>query len=134
MKRLMMIAIIMTAMLGLAGCGQLKAGSDNPTAVSIADSVTEIKVTHIIGGQETQWIAEGDELESLKEWALGLNCNSIQFEKGQSPGDMDGGEVYRFDMAEADHQGFSYVINGPDDCYLLMEGSWYSVSNPSTPL
>lgn len=34
-------------------------------------------------------------------------------------------------MTDADHPGFSYVINGPDRCYLLMGGDWYSVSNPS---
>ena len=56
----------------------------------------------------------------------------VSFEAGNSPGDEDGGEVYRFDIGE-DHPGFSYVINGPDRYYLLMDGTWYSVSNPSDP-
>ena len=36
-------------------------------------------------------------------------------------------------LTEGYYPGFSYVICGPDDCYLLIEGYWYSVTNPSDP-
>ncbi|HIT08899.1 MAG TPA: hypothetical protein IAB55_07440 [Candidatus Merdivicinus faecavium] len=38
-----------------------------------------------------------------------------------------------FALTEGDGPDFSYVINGADDCYLLMEGVWYAVSNPVSP-
>ena len=116
----------------LAACGTSgpNSASDNP--ISIADSVTDVEITHIISGTESLWTVNSDELESLKNWILGLNYRMVSFEAGNSPGDEDGGEVYRFDIGE-DHPGFSYVINGPDRYYLLMDGTWYSVSNPSDP-
>lgn len=36
-------------------------------------------------------------------------------------------------MTDTDYPGFSYVINEPDRCYLLMDENWYSVSNLSNP-
>lgn len=119
-------------LLTLAACGTSgpNSASDNP--ISIADSVTDVEITHIISGTESLWTVNSDELESLKNWILGLNYRMVSFEAGNSPGDEDGGEVYRFDIGE-DHPGFSYVINGPDRYYLLMDGTWYSVSNPSDP-
>lgn len=36
-------------------------------------------------------------------------------------------------LTEGYYPGFSYVSCGPDDCYLLIEGYWYSVTNPSDP-
>lgn len=133
MKRLIMFAINITVMICLAGCGQINPASDNLTVISIADSVTEIELTHIVSGTETQWTVNSDELESLKNWMSGLNYSMVQFEDGNSPSDMDGGEVYRFKMTDIDHPGFSYVINGPDKCYLFMDGNWYQVSSPSDP-
>ena len=54
-------------------------------------------------------------------------------DKGQSPGDTDGGEIYEFVLTEGDYPGFTYVINGPNDCYLLIEGEWFVVTNPTNP-
>lgn len=133
MKRFIMFAIVIAAMLSLIGCGQSNSALGNPSDISISDSVTEVEITHIISGTESQWTVKGDGLETLKNWILRLNYNMVQFEKGNAPGDEDGGEVYRFCMTDIDHPGFSYVINAPDRCYLLMDGNWYSVSNPSNP-
>lgn len=55
------------------------------------------------------------------------------YTKGNSPDDVEGGEVYNFEMAEGDYPRFSYIINGKNNCYLLIEGEWYSVSNLSNP-
>ena len=133
MKRFIMFALVIAALLSLVGCGQSNSALGNPSDISIPDSVTGVEVTHIISGTESQWTINSDELETLKSWILGLNYSMVQFEEGHSPGDGDGGELYRFDMTGADHPGFSYVKNGPDRCYLLMDGNWYSVSNPSNP-
>ena len=134
-KKQLLIIVTLSFLLALAACGKSSANSfsDNLISASIADSVTEVKITHILGGTESQWTVDSDELETLKNWFLGLNCSMVQFEAGNSPGDESGGEVYSFNMADIDHAGFSYVINGPDRCYLLMDGNWYSVSNPSDP-
>jgi hypothetical protein len=132
MKKQLILFLTLGFLLTLAACGTSgpNSASDNP--ISIADSVTDVEITHIISGTESLWTVNSDELESLKNWILGLNYRMVSFEAGNSPGDEDGGEVYRFDIGE-DHPGFSYVINGPDRYYLLMDGTWYSVSNPSDP-
>ena len=133
MKRLIMFAINITVMFCLAGCGQINPASDNLTVISIADSVTDVEITHIISGTESLWTANSDELESLKNWVLGLNYRTVSFEAGNSPGNESGGEAYSFNMTVTDHPSFSYVVNGQDRCYLWMDGTWYSVSNPSDP-
>ncbi len=135
MKKQLLLILTLSILLALAACGTSSSNSISDDLVSafIADSVTEVKITHIISGTESQWTVDGDELETLKNWILGLNYSMVPFEKGNSPGDEDGGEAYSFDMTDTDHPGFSYVINGPDRCYLLIDGNWYSVSNPSNP-
>lgn len=137
MKKQLLLILTLSFLLVSAACGMLGSNSDLDNlisaSISIADSVTEVEITHIISGTESQWTVDRDELETLKNWILGLNYSMVRFEEGNSPGDADGQEVYRFELTDADHTGFSYVINGPDKCYLLMDGNWYSVSNPSNP-
>lgn len=135
MKKQQLLILTMSFLLAFAACGTSgsNADSDNLISASIADSVTEVGITHIISGTESQWTVDSNELETLKNWILGLNYSMVQFEEGNSPGDEDGGEVYGFDMTDVDYLSFSYVINGSDRCYLLMDGNWYSVSNPSNP-
>ncbi len=132
MKKQLILFLTLGFLLTLAACGTSgpNSASDNP--ISIADSVTDVEITHIISSTESLWTVNSDELESLKNWILGLNYRMVSFKAVNSPGDEDGGEVYRFDIGE-DHPGFSYIINGPGRCYLLMDGTWYSVSNPSDP-
>lgn len=133
MKKQLILFLTLSFLLAFAACGTSGSNSASDNLISIPDSVTEVEITHIISGTESQWTVDGDELETLKNWILRLNYSVVQFEAGHSPGDESGGEAYRFDMTGADHPDFSYVINGPDRCYLLMDGNWYSVSNPSNP-
>lgn len=134
MKKQLILFLTLSFLLTLAACKTSGSNSASDNLISIADSVTEVEITHVISGAESQWtVNSDDELESLKNWILGLNYSMVQFEEGHSPGDECGGEAYRFDMADVDPPGFCYVINGPDRCYLLMDGNWYSVSNPSNP-
>lgn len=120
-------------LLALAACGTSASNADSDNLLSASDSAARIEITHVIGGAESLWTVDSDELETLKDWISGLDYRMVRFEDGNSPGDEDGGEVYRFAMPDIDHPGFSYVINGPDRCYLLMDGNWYSVSHPSNP-
>lgn len=135
MKKHLPLILTLGFLLALTACktSSPDPASDNLISAFIADSVTEVEITHMVSGTASQWTADSDELEALKEWISGLDYRVIQFEEGNSPGDGDGGEVYDFDMTDADHPGISYVINGPDKCYLLMDGNWYRVSNPSDP-
>ncbi len=104
-----------------------------PISAYIGDYVTTIQITHYIGGQETKWTANGDAVAALREWANALRYEIAEFEEGSTPGDSDGGEVWDFVLTEGDYPGFSYIINGTEECYLLIESYWYVVTNPSNP-
>lgn len=104
-----------------------------PIAAVIQDDVTIVNIEHIRCGQITKSTVEGISLNELRAWADGLEYEHKTFAKGNTPGDADGGEVYSFEIMESDYPGFSYYIGGPDNCYLLIEGEWYKVSNPSDP-
>jgi predicted small lipoprotein YifL len=112
-------------------------GSDDrggrPYAPHIGSYVTKVDVTHILSGQLQEWTVDGEQLDALREWANGLEYEHRTYADGQSPGDTNGGEIYDFVLTEGDYPGFTYVINGPDDCHLVIEGEWFVVNNPSTP-
>ncbi len=98
----------------------------------IPDEVKEVTVTHFIGGKESEYIVEGDELEDLKQWILSLSLVNRTYEEGSTPGDGNGGEIYRFSMGDS-YAEFAYVINGKKDCHMLIGDEWYSVSAPVNP-
>jgi len=106
---------------------------ESSISLCIAENVTSMNVSHIIGGQVTQWTLEGKEVNSLQDWIIERNCRLVKFEKGQSPGDNDGGEVYDFSAPNGEFPDFSYIINGVKSSYFLIGGDWYFVSNPSVP-
>lgn len=134
MKKLIIAALAVVCMLGLIGCNNEESvGPGRPIAAYIGDYVTAVDITHHIAGKTTQWVATGAEIESLRVWLSELKYELVEFEDGQSPGDNDGGETFDFSLTEGDYPGFSYIINGTDDCYLLIESYWYSVANPSIP-
>ncbi len=128
-KNGLLIRVALSAVF-LAGCAHQEA---DQISVSIGGDVAGIRVTHHAGGETRQWSAAGEEIDALREWASGLDCRRAEYEEGQSPGDAEGGEVYDFVLTEGDGPDFSYVINGADGCYLLMEGVWYAVSDPVSP-
>lgn len=132
MKRLQVLVLSLLFMSALAGCNQ-KTDPGGSAAVYIGESVTTVDITHYIGGKSAQWVAEGQEVDALRNWVSKLEYEILEFEEGQSPGDSNGGEVYIFVLTEGSCPGFSYVINGSDDCYLLVERDWFSVRNPSNP-
>lgn len=133
MKRLLILLLTLLCALCLIGCAGTNTGAGESICAYIAADVTTVEITHHLSGQIVRWTAEGDELSALRDWAAALECMPERFETGNTPGDCDGGEVYGFALTEGDYPGFSYTVNGPDDCHLLIEGQWYSVSNPSVP-
>ncbi|MCM1150329.1 MAG: hypothetical protein NC319_09650 [Butyricicoccus sp.] len=136
MKKIIAIVLISAFLFGLSACGG-SSGPGRPIAPVIAEDVTEVAVTHTLMGQDKSWTITGEEIALLRQWASELKYKYVEFEPGNTPGDSDGGEAYTFTLAPDEHNGgwpgFSYVKNGPDDCWLLIEGCWFSVSNPSYP-
>lgn len=94
---------------------------------------TTVNVTHNIMGDTFNRKVIGENADKLRTWASELKYELIEFESGQTPGDNDGGETYHFVFNDGGFTDFSYVINGADGCYLLIDNDWYSVSNPSNP-
>lgn len=137
MKKIAVFVLLSAFLLGLPGCAGSSVGPGRPLAPVIGDYVTEVAVTHTLMGQDKTWTVTGAEIGPLRQWAAGLKYKYVEFEPGSTPGDSDGGEVYTFKPAPDENNGgwpgFSYVKNGPDDCWLLIGGCWFSVSNPSDP-
>ncbi len=139
MKKLTAYILSIICVFIFAGCaGNTGTSADSNRAggavsVHIWDDVTEVKITHVLMGQLTEWSIEGDDIEALRIWANGLKYELREFEEGNTPGDGDGQEAYWFELTGGDYPGFDYIICGPDDCYLLIESDWYVVNNPSDP-
>ena len=130
MKKLMAFVLSVVCILALYGCGW---NSQIEVATVFSENVTKVDVTHFIGGRTTTWSVEGTDIDLPREWYNNLSYRHRAFEKGQSPGDSDGGEVYTFVFTGVEWPGFSYVINGENDCYIQSEGNWFAVTNPSMP-
>ena len=133
MKKYIMLVFILTiGVCNIVGCGRAEPDSEI-SALKISDDITKVNVVHMDCGGIIQWVAEGSEIDELRNWVNGLEYALFEYEEGKSPGDGEGGEVYRFTYDEGSDLEFSYVINGPDKCYLLIEDCWYVVKNPSRP-
>ena len=136
MKKLTALVMLSVCLLGLCSCSG-SMGPGRPVAPVIDEGVTDVAVTHTLMGQNKSWTIPGGEIALLRQWASELKYKYVEFEPGNTPGDSDGGEVYTFKLTPDENNGgwpgFSYVKNGPDDCWLLIEGRWFSVSNPSYP-
>ena len=131
-KFIMLVFILAMGVLNIVGCGRAEPDSEM-SVFKISDDITKVNVEHYVSGEITQWMAEGAKVDELRNWFNGLEYTLFEYEEGESPGDGEGGEFYSFTFAEEDHSGFSYVINGPEDCYLLMDGCWYLAKNPLRP-
>ncbi len=104
-----------------------------PIAPYLGSDVSAVTVIHQAGGSQSHWVIDGEALELLKEWANGLLYEPAEFPEGQTPGDTEGGEAYEFIPGGGAYPGFTYIINGSDAHWLLIEGYWYTVTNPSLP-
>jgi hypothetical protein len=58
-----------------------------------SSSTTPVDVYHVKGGTVNEWtISDEQQLNDLWGWFSGLSLEQVQFAKGQSPGDKNGGE------------------------------------------
>lgn len=126
-KSLLLFAAII--LLSISAC----ANQSNTFSIEMfPNNIEQVTVSHYLSGEETEWTIKGDELEEWESWLESLSVRQMNFEEGNTPGDVDGGEVYSF-VINNDKSSVSYIINGRDDCYLLFESKWYAVSNPTNP-
>ena len=131
MKKIRALVLAVVCILSLCSCGW---NSQKAVATVFGENVTKVDIAHRIGTETTNWSIEGTELVPLREWFNNLDYKHIEVEDGKTPGDVNGNEVYTFEFTGGEWLGFSYVINGENDCYLLNpEGNWFSVTNPSIP-
>ena len=131
MKRLMVFALVFVCVIMVCSCG---GNSQEVIATVFGDNVTTVNVTHIVGGQTTNWSVEGKQVDALRAWFNGLNYKHFEVQDGQDPGAVNGGEIYTFEFPGVDWYSFSYVINGEKECYILnSDGEWFLVKRPSNP-
>ena len=100
MKTITILFSALICVFGLTGCVPAPgaSGPGRPIAAYIADDVTKAEITHRAGGTVTEWTAEGDELDALRDWVSGLKYELLDSE--ENPGDRDGGEVYEVVLTE----------------------------------
>ena len=91
--------------------------------------ITELTVTHILGGQSSEFTVSGDELSRIKEWAA-----QLEYEEISTPTEIVyGGESYYFDSGEGNIPFVYRTYRTEDDWYLVIGSTWYHVLNPSAP-
>lgn len=116
------MVLALVCMLGLAGCtSNTNRATEPDSAISacIGNDVTSIKITHVLSGQSTEWRVKGDEIKPLQTWFNGLEYEIAEFEKGNTPGDTEGGETYSFELTGGAYPELVYIIHGPDTCIVL---------------
>ena len=126
-----LLTIVLSVCFFLVACNKANQSGKNPNTL-IPEEVTEVTVNHILSGNESDYTIEGTALEKLKIWASNLSMKHKVYKDGSSPGDVDGGEVYSFNMGN-NYTDFSYIINGENDCHILIGDEWYEVLNPTVP-
>jgi len=130
MKRFTAFALVMVSVFLLIGCGY---NSQKAVAAVISEKVTKIDITHRNGADARTWMVEGDEIALLREWLGKIDYKHLAETEGPSLEKHAYIGMYTFVLTGGEWPGFSYVIVGPDDCYIQSEGNWFSVTNPTDP-
>ena len=103
----------------------------NPILTFDWKNVNVINVSHFQSGKITEWaITDKQEIEDLADWFNALSIFKAKFAEGESPGDLNGGEVYSFSFGN--EFAFSYGIYGSHENYIITD-EWHFVKNPSNP-
>ncbi len=123
------IVILLALLFSLTACANQ---SEKFSAEMLPNDIVRISVSHSRSNQVIKWSIYGDEIEEWEKWLDKLSARKKNFEEGNTPGDVNGGEVYSF-VINDEEASISYVINGVDDCYIFYENEWYAVSKPSNP-
>lgn len=130
MNGLFRLALVLAGLLLLPGCQN--PSEELPALLPTDGPVERLYITHFRSGGSHSWVLEGDACQEFTAWIAQLEFQPVAFEEGASPGDSEGGEVYDIALEQGGASCFSYVIAG-DAVYLLVDGDWYAVQNPSPP-
>lgn len=129
MKKLGTVIIATLVLIIFASCSRAK-NEHMDFGCLIPASTRSVLVEHASGGSTSSYSAEKHAIEEIESWLSSLKCQKQIFSDGSTPGDADGGECFTF---TTDGGSFSYIKNAPGKCYLLVNGDWYFVKNPSDP-
>lgn len=88
--------------------------------------IIKVEYVHCAEIEESK-LSDKDKM-SLSEWLCGVKYERRQFPAGETPGDSDGGECYWFTFGNGE---LSYIVNGPDERFLLCGGEWYGILDGS---
>lgn len=119
MKKLLIFAFVAMLTLSLAACSKTVNGSDVCTFPEVSE---EIKCQVYSGGTETEYVINDDVIE----WYYNLKLNACD-----QPEDVDGAEAYSFEVNS--EMFVIYQDRGSNEAYVICNGNWYKVMNPSTP-
>jgi hypothetical protein len=104
-----------------------------PISAYIQEDVSVATVYHTVQGKTAELVIEGEALESLRIWTNNLDY-TLTADNGQEiPKNIETAETFKIVLEEGDYPGFSYFDCGENNCYLWIEGYWYTVVNPSNP-
>ncbi len=127
MKKHILIVLLIVFMF-FSVCG---ANENESTEFSLPFNINKgVYVSHYVSGSVSEYEILPSQSEKLAEWAASLKVERREFKSGETPSDADGGEAYSF---RAENSSFSYVMCGGKENYILENGEWYYVNNPSDP-
>lgn len=119
MKKLLIFAFLAMLTLSLASCSKTVNGSDVCTFPKVSE---EVKCQVYSGGAEKEYVINDD----VVAWFNGLKLNACE-----QPDDVEGAEAYSFEVNS--ELVVIYQDRGSDEAYVVCNGNWYKVANPSTP-
>ena len=95
------------------------------------ENTQEVQVTRMLYSTEETRTLRPEEMTEVIDWAKNLDLEQKTFADGQAPNQQyAGGEGWRF-YINGGQRTFSYLEI--DDSYILCNGAWYLVQNPSSP-
>ena len=93
-----------------------------------SNDVSVVKVLHSNGGGQKSWNMDKKDIPQFREWVLSLQFKHQNFEKGESPGDSNGGDAYNFRISNDAQLNFTYIDIGNNNHYIEFEGKWYLIT------
>lgn len=86
-------------------------------------------ISHSNGGGQNSWNLDKTDIPQFREWVLSLQLEDQNFEKGESPGDYNGGDTYAFQITSDTPLNFTYMDIGNNNHYIEINGKWYLITN-----
>lgn len=106
-----------------------KKDKEKDSLLYFSNNVSKIKISHSNGGGQNSWNLNKKDIPQFREWVLSLQLERQSFEKGHSPGDYNGGDVYGFQISGDIPLTFTYIDIGDNNHYIEIRGKWYLITN-----